>query len=93
MDKYFKVAGDLEETQKNISNELEIKRYLDGIINQDNDIDNLNIIGSGSMIISFTELQKMVEEECYIFLKVDYLNPEMIIIEYKKYEKTNNITK
>ena len=42
------------------------------------------------MIVSFNELQKMVEEECYNFISAEYLNPEMIIVEYEKYQKENS---
>lgn len=96
MNKYFKPAGDLEETVEIIFKEQQetfIKNYLLEIISGERLEEEENIIGAGSMIISFSQLQKMVEEGCYNFIKAEYLNPEMIIIEYQKYQKENHITK
>jgi len=42
------------------------------------------------MIISFNDLKKMVEEDCYNFISAEYLNPEMIIVQYEKYQKENS---
>lgn len=90
MDKYFKRAGDI--IDNNIeNNENYIKNYLLKIVSGKN-VDN-NVIGTGSMIISFNDIQKMVDEDCYNFLKAEYLNPEMIIIEYEKYQKNEIKTK
>ena len=49
-----------------------------------------NIIGAGSMIISLKELEKMKEDDCYKITKEIYLNSEMIIVEYKQYQKENS---
>jgi len=95
MNNYFKPAGDLEEN-KNLSleqNESFIKNYLLEIVNNNYINDDLeNLIGSGSMIISFKKLREMIEEGCFKFIKAEYLNPEMIIVEFNKYE-INNKTK
>jgi len=95
----FKPAGDLNDTPKSIPNneqEIFIKNYLLEIVSGEELYDNfgdLKIVGSGSMILSFNEIQKMVEEGCYNFIKAEYFNPEMIEIKYKKIIKENNITK
>jgi len=87
MDKYFKRAGDL--TDNHIpNNENYIKKYLLEIVSEKTLDDN--IIGAGSMIISFNDLKKMVEEDCYNFISAEYLNPEMIIVQYEKYQKENS---
>lgn len=92
MNNYFKPAGDLDEN-KILSFDEQIKNYLIDIINN-NYINNIsdNLIGGGSMIISFNDLKQMVDEGCYRFTKAEYLNPEMIIVEFEKYE-LNNKTK
>lgn len=80
----------------NNEQEIFIKNYLLEIVSGEELYDNfgdLKIVGSGSMILSFNEIQKMVEEGCYNFIKAEYFNPEMIEIKYQKIIKENNITK
>lgn len=96
---YFKPAGDLNDTIKPIHNKDEetyIKDYLLEIVSGENlnsELEDIIIIGGGSMIVSFNDLQKMVDEGCYNFIKAEYLNPEMVIVEYEKYRQNNIITK
>ena len=90
MDKYFKIAGDLNDNHIE-SNENYIKNYLLEIVSG-KPTDN-KVISAGSMIISFNKLEKMVEEDCYNFIKAEYLNPEMIIVEYEKHQKEVKKTK
>lgn len=98
MGTYFQAAGNLKETKTNFileTQETYIQNFILKIVSGESlkESDYTNIIGAGSMIISFDELQRMVEEGCYNFIKVEYLNPEMIIVEYEKYEKVNNYSK
>lgn len=96
MNEYFKPAGDLGQTTEislKDQQELFIKNYLLEIVSGKHLEEEEIIIGGGSMIVSFSQLKNMVDEGCYNFIKAEYLNPEMIIVEYQKYQKENYIIK
>ena len=96
MNEFFKPAGDLDKTVEismKEQQEIFIKNYLLEIISGKSLEEEGNIIGGGSMIVSFSQLKNMVDADCYNFIKAEYLNPEMIIVEYQEYQKDNYKTK
>ena len=79
--KYFKPAGDLE-NNLNIADEVEIKSYLESVVSHER---LEGAIEGGMIIVSFSKLQELVNSG-YNIVSAQYLNPNMIAIEYQKYE-------
>lgn len=79
--KYFKQAGDLE-NNLNIADEVEIKSYLESVVSHQK---FEGAIGGGMMIVSFSRLQELVDSG-YNIVKAEYINPNMISIEFQEFE-------
>ena len=97
MDKYFKIAGDLN-TEKSDdfvgeiidNNSNNIQLYLKSICsgkyyNQENE--RGIIVSEGNIIISFQQLQEMLDNGDYNIISATYFNDDMIEIKYQQFEK------
>ena len=78
---YFKPAGDLTYEEK-ISDE-DIKQYLERVVSGEKIEGSL---GGGMMVVSFSKLQELVEQGCNI-ISAEYLNSDMIVIEFQELPK------
>lgn len=97
MHNYFRPATDLDvPNNSDINNALkeDIENYLLTIVSGKhmNDECELGYIkGAGSLIVTFAELQRMVNDGSYNIIKAEYFNPEMVAIEYQEYSKEKNM--
>ena len=97
--KQFRTPGDLnnknvsyhEEYNFSLTND-ELQEYLKSIVSgvvYEKESELGTLCGGGSMIVTFSQLQEMVDEGSYNIIKAEFFNPEMISIVYQKYDKRN----
>ena len=93
MERYFKPAGDLdiEYDNKKFNNKIDIQTYLLNVVSgieYDVESDVGTICSEGNVIISFSELQEMVDSGEYNIINAIYFNEEMIEIKFQRFNKS-----
>ncbi len=91
---YFKVAGNLksENNDYTIKSNMvdEINQYLSNIVSGKTygfESEFGTVCSAGNVIVSFNELQQMVEDGSYNIIKATCLNKDVIQIEYQQFNK------